>query len=256
LPPVSPADDLPCVAFVDLRAGRADVLAAAAARDTQHPSGLARRVIQAGSLASRGSIASMRPCRRTGLAQLPVAASCCSQRVKSSHEARASSSQAGAGCGPSSVVLRAAAGTVMEPGPTVAPLAGGGRVLHLQRTWHGLPSCSQARCSSEWGARDAYGHRTATAHAARPISLLPERAVPHTRGDQIAAAVWHQLGSPAKQRQIEPLAVAQNGHIPRIPRQADCRAQARPAATWRSLGTGDDRIPGRWLPQCECITIG
>jgi len=45
------SDDLPGIAFVDLGAGRADVLAAVAARDAQDPAGLAGGVIDAGFLA-------------------------------------------------------------------------------------------------------------------------------------------------------------------------------------------------------------
>jgi hypothetical protein len=49
------ADELPSVALVDLRAGRADGFAPVAARDMQHSPRLARRVVDRGNLA-RGQV--------------------------------------------------------------------------------------------------------------------------------------------------------------------------------------------------------
>ena len=164
------------------------------------------------------SIASIRPCRRTGLAQLPVAASCCSQRAKSSPAARASSSPACAGSGLSSVMLSAAARTVMEPGPhaATAPCARRGRVLHRQRTRLDLPSGVEAcrRRSSDGGCPRCDGHRTGDCACCAAGQLASERAVPARREIRLPPpTVGHQPGGQAKQRQIEPLAVAQIGHI-------------------------------------------
>ena len=90
------ADDLPGVVLVDLGAGGADVLAAVAAGDQEHAAGLAVGVVHdARSSPVARSMASIRPCRRIGLAQLPVVASWASQRWKSSRVARSKSSSEG-----------------------------------------------------------------------------------------------------------------------------------------------------------------
>ena len=78
------ADELAGVALVDGRAGRADGLAAVAARDVQHSPGLGGGVVDRGeSRRSCRSMASIRPRSRMGWEQWPVVASWRSQARKS-----------------------------------------------------------------------------------------------------------------------------------------------------------------------------
>lgn len=171
-------------------------------------------------------MASMRPRKRTGLAQLPVAASCRSQRAKSSPEAKLNSSPADArGCRLSPVRLRVVAGTVMERRPprTLVPRNRCAAVLHRRQACHDLPSRVQARCASQQRLRvprDATDTGPALARNAPPVSLLQIAPTLPARVIRLPPpSVGNSPAAPAIRRQIRSSSgMAQIGHASSIPR--------------------------------------